>query len=158
MTFAAPTSYSQAVLKNNINGKIISLPTNQKISFQLHSDSLLQTEISDDYGILQTYTDSALVLDDGRHIKFNDFKFIRIHPKERYKAQMIASSFVVIGSAIALRGVVMVFGEGLESKNKVSAPLHLVIGGAITAIASYPFWGLPKKYILDQQNWTLGQP
>ena len=149
------STQAQMVLHHKTKNKVVDLPLNQKISFQLLSDSTLGVQTSDDYGVLVTFTDSALVFDDNRSINFSDFKFLKIHPKERYKARVIASPFVVLGAAITLRGLVMTFGEGLESKNKVTAPLYVLVGGVITTVSSIPFWGTAKKYQLNSENWQL---
>jgi hypothetical protein len=156
LVFIVNLSFAQRLLlQNESNGKIEPLPYNQKITFQLYSDSTLGTAISDDEAMIITYNDSALILDDQRTILFSDFKFIKVFPKARYKAKVIASPFLVSGVAITLRGLIMTFGEGLESKNRVTAPLYLLVGGIITTAASIPYWGLPKKYILGKNSWQI---
>ena len=143
------------LFQNESNGKIEPFPFNQKITFQLHSDSILKTVLSDDEAMVITYNDSSLILDDQRTILFSDFKFVKVYPKARYKQKVIASPFLVTGVAISLRGLIITFGEGLESKNRVTAPLYLLVGAIVTTASSIPFWGTPKKYILGKQSWQI---
>lgn len=141
------------ILKDTASGKTADFPLNRQLDFILYSDSVLQVDYLN-AGIAVSYSDSSIILATQEEIAFSDFKSVHIFPKDRYKAQLIASPFLAAGLGFMIKGAIMIIGEGLRSKNRISAPLYFVGGGLVAGVASIPFWGRKKKYDLDK-NWEF---
>lgn len=141
-------------LYNQQKAKKISIPIQQRIEFTLYSDSILTFDYLDEGNILG-YTDSSLILNSDREILISDFKSISVFPKQNRKLKGFSVSFLFAGIGILTKGIVMLAGEGLESKNKENAPLFIAGGTIITTVASIPFWSRKKTYNLQDEKWQL---
>lgn len=149
------SSFGQGLfLKNLKKGSEKEVHMNREIDFELHSDSILSIDYTDE-GQLLSYGDSSLVLQDEREIMFSDVKSISLYPKNRQKAKAFAAPFLVVGLAALGKGAFMLGFEGMKSQNKTTVPLYLGIGSVVTGIASIPFWGRKKKYKMSHWGFVL---
>ena len=141
------------MLKDTASGKTVAFPLNRKIDFKLYSDSTLKFDYLN-AGMALSYSDSSLILASQQEIAFSDFKSVHIFPKDKYRAQLIASPFLAAGLGFMIRGAVMILGEGLKSDNRVLGPAYFLGGGIVAGVASIPFWGRKKKFDLTK-NWQF---
>lgn len=141
-------------MRNGKSQKMIAIPLQTGLEFSLHSDSILSVKFEDD-GILTGYTDSSLIIDESREIELDDFIYINSLPKRNKKARAVARPFIIGGFGSFLRGVLMMFGEGLEGTNKQQAPLWIGAGGVVTTVSAIPFMGRKKKFDIQSGDWEI---
>lgn len=158
VAFGSFTAQGQLMLRDTSSGKTIDIPLNSTISYLLISDSVLQTEIYPDQGIISTFDDSTLFFADGTHISISDLSQLEIINLRNQKWRNISSPFLVISSGFLIRGVTMLLGEGLESKNSEIVPFYLISGGTGVLVSSIPFWKKNKKFDLKNSSWTIVVP
>lgn len=155
---AAVSAQGQILIKQSSTGKSKEIQFGTKIYYKLFSDSVLGTEISPDYGVLTTTTDSNLVFEDGTEIPVGDISYLEIENKKAKKWQGRMSPFLIAGVAFLSKGITMAVGEGTESKNSELVPFYTGIGGGVTLLSSLPFWIKNKSYDLSKGNFEIITP
>ena len=148
----------QIVVKDLVSGSSREISFGTKIFYKLHSDSVLGTEITPDYGVLITTSDTNLVLTDGTEIPASDISYLEIDNKSLKKWRGIAKPFLIAGMGFLSKGLIMAIGEGNESKNAELIPVYTGIGAVTTGISIIPFLRKNKSYDLSNERYQIITP
>lgn len=146
---------AQVIIQDTLSGKKKEINFGAKILYKLYSDSVLNIEITPDYGIITTSYDSMLVFKDGTEVSKNDISYLEIERKGLKKWRGVAKPFLIVGMGILSKGVLMAVVEGRESNNKQSVPIYLSIGATLTSISSLPFWLKNKTFDLSSKKYEI---
>ena len=157
-TISSSSVSAQVLLRNTESGKTIEIPFGATIFYQLHSDSILSVEIPKEEGVLQTTGDNTFVFMDQSEIVVSDINYIEIESRSLKRWRAILAPVLVVGSAVLIRGLTMLTGEGTESHNEETVPLLTGIGGVAVVGASIPFLMKNKSFDLNNSKWELVIP
>lgn len=152
------TVQSQVLIRNNKTGKSVEIPFGTKIYYRQFSDSILGTEISKDYGFLQTTGDSTFILEDQTEVPISDISYLEIESTRLKKWRAVCGPLFIASSGFLIRGITMLTGEGLESKNKTNVPVLIGISGGATALTSIPFFLQNKSYHFNNSDLEIVIP
>lgn len=146
---------AQIIIQDTLSGKKKQINFGAKIFYKLYSDSVLNIEITPDYGIITTSYDSMLIFKDGTEISKNDISYLEIDRKGLKKWRGVAKPFLIVGMGVLSKGVLMAVFEGRESKNEQIVPIYLSIGATLTSISSWPFWLKNKVFDLSSKKYEI---
>jgi len=71
----------QIIIQDTLSGKKKEINFGTKIFYKLYSDSVLNIEITPDYGIINSSYNSMLIFKDGTEISKNDISYLEIERK-----------------------------------------------------------------------------
>lgn len=146
---------AQIIIQDTLSGKKKEINFGAKVFYKLYSDSVLNIEVTPDYGIITTSYDSMLIFKDGTEISKNDISYLEIDRTGLKKWRGVAKPFLIIGMGVLSKGVLMAVFEGRESKNEQIVPIYLSIGATLTSISSWPFWLKNKVFDLSSKKYEI---
>ena len=145
----------QIIIEDTLSGKKKEINFGTKIFYKLYSDSVLNIEITPDYGIIISSYNSMLIFKDGTEISKNDISYLEIERKGLEKWRGIAKPFLGVGMGILSKGILMAILEGRESSNEQIVPIYLSVGATLTSISSWPFWIKNKAFDLSSKKYEI---
>jgi hypothetical protein len=146
---------AQIIIQDTLSGKKKQINFGAKIFYKLYSDSVLNIEITPDYGTITNSYDSMLVFKDGTEISKNDISYLEIDRKGLKKWRGVAKPFLIVGMGVLSKGVLMAVFEGRESNNEQIVPIYLSIGATLTSISCWPFWLKNKAFDLSSKKYEI---